>query len=376
MKLGLIDGIEFHELPAEKYWSFPASYKKDSKAETRNMIFSGDYLGARKMDGAYYRFVKDMDGNMVLQGRSRSVSGEFLNKIDWVPHLHNFFNSLPNGTCLLGELYFPTHEGSSEVTKIMGCKTPKAIERQVNDKLHYYIFDVWAFDGISFLEDTFEKRIDQLETLRIYSKPNSLMEDRTDLFPEIDFAIYYEGAQLWNKLQCILEEGGEGVVITKRTSHAEPGKRAARKTLKIKKEIANTIDCIVIGANPPTKEYKGKNLENWEYYIDLKTEENLPIKNHYKEYLDGAPILPVTKNWYMKMAGSLRLGLVKNDKVIYFGDLSGLPYEVLQNWDNYKGKVCEVTAMQITDDHKLRHPKFVCWREDKNPRECLIDQVE
>ena len=146
MKLGLIDGIDFQELESEKYWSFPKSYKKDSKAETRNMIFSGDYLGTRKMDGAYYRFVKDMDGNMVLQGRSRSVSGEFLNKIDWIPHLHNFFNSLPNGTCLLGELYFPTHEGSSEVTKIIGCKTPKAIERQANDKLHYYIFDVWAFD--------------------------------------------------------------------------------------------------------------------------------------------------------------------------------------------------------------------------------------
>ena len=67
MKLGLIDKIDFQELESEQYWSFPKSYKKDSKAETRNMIFSGDYLGARKMDGAYYRFVKDMDGNRVLK---------------------------------------------------------------------------------------------------------------------------------------------------------------------------------------------------------------------------------------------------------------------------------------------------------------------
>ena len=50
-KMNKIDGIEFHELAAERYWSFPSGYKKDSKAETRNMIFSGDYLGARKMDG-------------------------------------------------------------------------------------------------------------------------------------------------------------------------------------------------------------------------------------------------------------------------------------------------------------------------------------
>lgn len=32
------------ELEVEKYWAFPKSYKKDSKSETRNMIFSGDYL--------------------------------------------------------------------------------------------------------------------------------------------------------------------------------------------------------------------------------------------------------------------------------------------------------------------------------------------
>ena len=73
----MIDKVDFKELEAEKYWSFPKSYKKDSKTETRNMIFSGDYIGARKMDGAYYRFIKEDDGTMTLQGRSRGVSGNF-----------------------------------------------------------------------------------------------------------------------------------------------------------------------------------------------------------------------------------------------------------------------------------------------------------
>ena len=375
MKLGLIDKIDFQELESERYWSFPKSYKKDSKAETRNMIFSGDYLGARKMDGAYYRFVKDMDGNMVLQGRSRSVSGEFLNKIDWVPHLHNFFNSLPNGTCLLGELYFPTHEGSSEVTKIMGCKTPKAIERQVNDKLHYYIFDVWAFDGISFLEDTFEKRIDQLETLRIYSKPNSLMEDRTDLFPEIDFAIYYEGAQLWDKLQCILEEGGEGVVITKKTSHAEPGKRTARKTLKIKKEIANTIDCFFTGAaSAPTREYTGKEIETWKFWENLQTKEKLNGE-FFKEYSEGSPIEPVTKSYFYEWAGSLEIGAIKGDKVVPIGYLSGVSDELKSNPKELKGKVIEVSCMEILKTGGLRHAKMLQFRDDKPWKECKWEDI-
>ena len=32
-----IAGIAFHELESEKYWAFPKNYKKDSKAETKNM---------------------------------------------------------------------------------------------------------------------------------------------------------------------------------------------------------------------------------------------------------------------------------------------------------------------------------------------------
>lgn len=375
MKLGLINGIDFQELESEKYWSFPKSYKKDSKAETRNMIFSGDYLGARKMDGAYYRFVKDMDGNMVLQGRSRSVSGEFLNKIDWVPQLHSFFESLPNGTCLLGELYFPTHEGSSEVTKIMGCKTPKAIERQSKDKLHYYIFDIWAIDGRSLLDVSFEKRVDELDCLRIYSKPNSLMEDRTDLFPEIEFAIYYEGAQLWNKLQCILEEGGEGIVITKKTSHAEPGKRTARKTLKIKKEIANTIDCFFTGVgSAPTREYVGKEIEKWQYWENLQTGEKIE-GDFYKEYSEGSPIEPVTKPYFKGWAGSLEIGAIKGDKIVPIGYLSGLSDEIKSDPKKYKGRVIEISCMEVLKTGGLRHAKMIQFRDDKNWRDCKWEDI-
>ena len=162
----IIDGIDFQELEAEKYWSFPKSFKGDPKEETRNMIFSGNYMGARKMDGAYYRFIKDMDGNMRLQGRSKSVSGEYLDKLDHVPHLLSYFENLPNGTCLLGEIYFPKNEGSSNVTTIMGCLAPKAVERQAKGpKLHYYIFDVWAYAGRSKMNTKIEDRVRLLDDI-------------------------------------------------------------------------------------------------------------------------------------------------------------------------------------------------------------------
>ena len=125
---GYIDGIDFVNLEAEKYWSFPKAYKGDKKKETKYMITCGDYIGSLKQDGHYARFIKDEDGNMILQGRTKSVSGEYLNKIDWVPQCHSFFDSLPNGTCLLGELYFPNQKGSRKVTTILGCLKNKALD--------------------------------------------------------------------------------------------------------------------------------------------------------------------------------------------------------------------------------------------------------
>lgn len=378
MKLGLIDNIDFQELESEKYWSFPSGYKKDSKAETRNMIFSGDYVGARKMDGAYYRFIKDMDGNMALQGRSRSVSGEFLNKIDWVPHLHLFFESLPNGTCLLGELYFPTHEGSSEVTKIMGCKQPKAVERQKEDKLHYYIFDIWAYDGESKLNTPMKDRADLLETIKIYY--NQAEVESKKKYEEVDFANYFEGEYLWRQLERILSCGGEGIVITKKDSVPEPGKRTARKTLKIKKEIQNTIDCFFTGAaSAPTKEYTGKEIEKWQYWENLQTGEKFQGE-FYKEYFNGAALEPVTKPYFYGWAGSLEIGVVKDDKVVPIGYLSGVSDELKSQPRALKGKTIEVTCMEIQyhDDGRppgLRHAKFVQFRPDKDWKECKWEDI-
>ena len=370
-KIGKIDNIDFHELPAEKFWSFPKSYKKDIKEETRNMIFSGDYIGSRKMDGAYYRFIKDMDGNMVLQGRSRGVSGDFLDKYDWVPQLHPFFESLPNGTCLIGEVYFPENEGSSNVTKIMGCLMQKARERQEKgDKLHYYIFDVWAFNGESFLEKKIEDRI------------NTLIDIEAEYVSEyVEVAAYFEGNELWEQLQLILENGGEGVVITKKGTIPEPGKRKARKSLKIKKEISNTIDCFFTGkGTEPTKEYTGKELETWPYYINTITDERLEVKEHYREYMTGSPIIPVTKPYYYGWAGSLEIGVIKGDKVVPIGLLSGLSDDLKSRPAAQKGKTIEVSCMELQyhDDGRqpgLRHAKFIQFRPDKNWKECKWEDI-
>lgn len=361
----MINGIDFHSLEAQKYWSFAKSYKGDPKTEAQNMIFSGDYVGSRKMDGAFYKFIKNDDGSMELIGRSKSVSGDYLNKIDWVPQFHSFFNSLPNGTCLLGEVYFPNKEGSSNVTTIMGCLKDKAIARQEKgDKLHYYVFDVLAYNGISLYQKNIEYRIKYLiDYVRLHR----------DEYVEI--ADYLEGKELWNHLQEILSIGGEGIVITKKGTCYQPGKRPARQTLKVKKELQETIDCFFTGhATAPTKEYTGKEIETWQYWLNERTDEKLNGE-YYKEYFNGAPLIPITKPYFNGWAGSLEIGVIKNDKVVPIGYLSGLSDEIKANYKDYKGKVIEVGAMEVLETGGLRHAKMLNFRPDLTIKECTWEKI-
>ena len=365
----MIDNVDFHELPAQKYWSFPSGYKKDSKAETQNMIFSGDYIGARKMDGAFYKFIKNDDGTMELIGRSKSVKGDYIDKIEWVPQLHEFFNSLPNGTCLLGELYFPEKEGSSNVTTIMGCLAPKARDRQEKGmKLCYYVFDVLAFNGKSLYQKNIEERVEILET-EILDFVIANFEDC------VKVAHYYEGKELWNHLQATLNAGGEGVVITKKGTCYQPGKRPARQTLKVKKELHETIDCFFTGhATAPTKEYTGKEIEYWTYWENVQTGQKVEGQL-YMDFYDGKSIMPVTKSYFYGWAGSLEIGVVKGDKVVPIGLLSGLTEEIKANWQDYKGKCIEVTAMEVLETGGLRHAKLIQFRPDLSIKDCTWEKI-
>ena len=204
-----------------------------------------------------------------------------------------------------------------------------------------------------------------------------------------EWARYSYGQELWERLQNILAEGGEGMVIINEDSLYQPGKRSNSVSLKIKKELQDTIDCVIIGANSPTKLYSGKEIEEWTYWLDELTDTRYLSseylekfhKTPYQVYVEGAALIPVTKNWYYGWAGSLKLGLYdeKQDKFIYIGNLSGITEEVKENWHDYIGKVAEITAMEIMDNESggrgLRHPKLKNFRQDKNPKECSISQI-
>ena len=236
----------------------------------------------------------------------------------------------------------------------------KCIARQeAGQKLHFYIFDVCAYDNESFVKTPAEQRFHLLHDLA-----------RDYICDYIEWAEYFRGPTLWEKLQEYLASGREGIVITRKDCPIYFKRTPAHMTIKIKKELQETIDVVILGANAPTRLYGGKEIETWKYWEDTFTGEKLNGE-FYKDYYNGKSIEPVTKAYFNEWAGSLIIGIRKDDKLIPIGSLSGLEEEVLANWQDYKGKVAEVTAMQImnTENQGLRHPKFLKWRPDLTPRD-------
>ena len=381
---GVIDGYDFGEMEAQKYYAPPSTWSDEKKRESaRSKIFSGEWFGAEKKDGYFAKLIKDEDGNIILYSRSRGVNGKFADKHEWVPHLQPFFDVLPNGTCLLGELYLPSQPGSRNITTIMGCLKEKAVARQEKgEKLHFYVFDVLAYAGASYMQTKFGHRINRINS----------MYNTTLASEYISFAEYVSGADLNKMLQEILARDDEGVVITHKDGMYEPGKRPSKTTLKIKKELKQTIDCFFTGrGSAPTKEYTGKEIETWQLWINTRTGEKME-GSFFSDYQAGSPVMPVTKGFYNGWYGSLEIGVFhhkvgskckingevyEDTEVFPIGYLSGLPDEMKAEPSKFAFKPIEVTAMEYDPNtHALRHGKMVGWRNDLTLRDCTLEKID
>ena len=371
----IIEGIDFYNLDAMKYYSTPSTWDAEKKKDNAiNKIFSGQWYGAQKRDGIFAMCGKNLDGEIFLRPRAKNTKGEFVNKVDWVPQFHPILNGLEPGTVLLGEVYLPRDEQAKTTTSIMNCLLNKSLARQSKeeDKLHLYVFDILADAGESYLN---MKAIDRFLRLSDYEKKYRSVY--------VEWAEYYNGQKLWDTLQQLLADGYEGMVITYEDAKYEPGKRSNKVSLKIKRELQETIDCVIMGANAPTKLSGTKEPETWQWWFNETTGEKILASEYfatthesiYKLYNEGASVVPVTKAWFYGWAGSLKLGLYDGDSLVHVGDLSGVDESMKENWKDWVGKVVEIGAMEIHDTGGLRHPRMLSVRNDKPARECTIDQV-
>ena len=219
----IIDSFDFWNMTPQKYYAFTAAFKGDKKAKAKELVMSNRYFGARKMDGAWNMIIKDMDGNFHMRSRTESVNGGYQDKAEWIPHICDQLKTIPNGTALIGEIYFPDNEGSRKITSVLNCLKDKCLERQKkNGYLHFYIFDVVAWNGKSLIDTRFDERIKYIN-LDIFKN-----------LANVEGAQYVMGEDLWNMYGEIIAAGGEGIVITREDCKYMCGKRTAWMTLKMK----------------------------------------------------------------------------------------------------------------------------------------------
>lgn len=364
----LYPGAEDLMFEAGLIWKLP----KGKENMLSELCENGKYFLQEKIDGALYQFVKGGNGAAYLFGRTISkTTGLLTEKGGNVPHIMSALDVLPNNTILIGEIYVPGGT-SKDCTRIMGCLSEEAIKRQKKDGyIRYYIHDIVYCDGVDLMNIGAEIRYNILKALW----------DKYDLDKYVFLRLAEKvDENLEGEISRILSVGGEGAVLKKRDSLYVPGKRPAWQTLKIKQ--MDSIDLICTGFVPATKEYTGKELENWEFW-----EAKVPHIAGIVERIEGRKYgdlgyIPITKPYFYGWCGAIEIGAYDDSgHIVKLGTVSsGLTDEDRQNIKeseyHYIGRVVSLDCMSIDKkEHTLRHPVFKGWRDDKNPKECLISEV-
>lgn len=345
-------------------WTLPAN-KKDKLGE---VCASGEYFAEQKVDGALYQFCRTEQGNYLFGRTVSTKNGLLTNKIDNVPHINDALSCLPPRTVIIGEIYVPGGT-SKNVTSIMGCLPKEAIRRQEGlGYIKYYLHDMIFYDGEDMQSWGAEARYNKL--VEVWNKFNLEQFDFLQLAESFDTGIEERLAQ-------ILSAGGEGIVLKKKDAPYAEGKRPAWATIKCKQ--MDTLDLVCTRAIEATKEYTGKELNTWEYWVDLGG------NPYHGRYLDDngyatirTPMFPVTKPYFYGWKTAIGIGAYDEDgNLKEIGTVSsGLTDDMRAHLDDYVGKVVALQCMSIDRKEKtLRHPIIRGWRDDKNAAECKLSEI-
>lgn len=323
-----------------------------------DMFKNTPIIGTIKQDGYWSQLIKD---NNEVHLYSRTVSkktGYYSDNIDKVPHIKDWaMNELPNGTCIIGEVYYPNGT-SKNVTSVLGALPEKAIERQKGEygKIHFYMHDILAYSGEDYVMNnmTYDYR---------YSNLCEHIDIATPLIPELEVARCYDNAYLDLDKVTIdkLAAGEEGMVFRVENGLYAPGKRQPKVMFKIK-QAQNDIDFVITEVLPPEYLYTGKESETWGY---KDKEGNL-----------------ITKAAYYGWAGALRLGAYDNaGNLVSVGRVSSgltdnLKADLAANPNKYIGTVVEVNCMSLDKENKtFRHPYLSRLRPDKPAQDCKLEEI-
>jgi len=390
------------ELSPEKYWSFPSSYSKERREnEIQSMIISGNYYYQLKTDGNYSAFICDFDGEKSIISRGKStVTKEYCHLEDRLFFFDSIAAAFDKPTRIMAEIYYDNGI-DRQVGSVLRASTEKSKSIQDNEyyleaqnkvrftpkdkrdiegnefrnqKLKWRIFDVWYYDGIDLMNTPWIER-------QAFVK---LAAERINN-PLVSYVPYYPvDSTLYDKLAEIFENGGEGVVCYRHDGLPQPGKRTAHKTLKIKTEVEHLLDVFFIGLDKCKQNYEGKELSNWQYWRNTRTNEKV-CGDYFGEYQLGGPYEPITRNYYYDWPGAVFCGVYNNNHEIYsLCKVSNLTDDLKTDLrDNFDTEyyLCPATigGMALSEASgtlSVRHPYLKSIRKnDLDPEDCTLEKI-
>ena len=411
-----------------RYCEPMTAHALEDESEQDTLLNDPQYIIEEKFDGTrgILHFLKD--GCRVFSRRISKKTNWFTENTDSLPQMRDIVIPELSGTVIDGEMFIPDRP-FKDVSATLNCKWDKAIERQLElGYIVFHAFDILYYKGIRIERLSLKRRkvflrkvMDVLDSKGIkcvvevpyfkcgcsddigvsipsvssgnlsrvanYAKYPTLCKDifnsTSDTHTLLSPRGYYE---------YIVSTGGEGVII-KDTKGKYEHKRS-KGFLKIKKFY--TRECILLGFTEPTKYYDGKFPDDrWDYWESPDGEKH--ITNLPANSLINKGYKPLTKFYFHNWVGNMQFGVIITDeeinslpknkkfsirevdlqhttyKVLEVGECSGFDDELraeLSHYD-YVGKVIEVKCNEIfKDTGKLRHPRFLRFRDDKGPEEC------
>lgn len=307
-----------------------------------------NYIGQIKKDGIWYQLEKTDDGQVYLFSRAKDMkTGEFVEKIENVPHIKEWAEQLPNGTILIGEIYYP-QANVRDAIKIMRAKSDRAASFQRNsmEPIHYYIHDIIRYDGKFLVNNGYERRYaDLYEHIALKCDNPEYIEVASSVTSRLSNLLRYA-------IKTI-QSGEEGIVLKSKQGIYLPGERP-KYNCKITEPCGN-ICLIITGFIKPYKYHLGSQ-KKWKYYISGE---------------------PVTKEYYYGWISGFQVSGYINGKLTYVGDITSGVSDAMKrvasySTDEYLGQVCETEVLSWSMDLKIKNPRFIRLRNDKSPEECIV----
>jgi ATP-dependent DNA ligase len=313
----------------------PMLAARGSEIDIKRAMKDPDWVGELKLDGSRYVAHFDKDGVHFYSRRNSVKDGKPVEKTGNLPHLNKPVPHLL-GTIADGEIVVGGEKSSSNVvTSIMGASPALAIERQKEQGyVVYALFDVLFYKGQDIQKLPYRER-------RAYRK--KVVEEWNNEHVE-RIRSYKDKEKL---VQYATSNGLEGIILKHKESPYWQDSRNKGWWMKLKKE--SDWDVVITGYDDPER-------------MTTKVDGTVSVNRFF------------TNGWI----GAIRYGAYKNRVLVEIGKTSGMSdlirEKISKDPDKHLGKVITITGQEVLKD-AIRHPRFVCFRFDKNARDCKWDDV-